>query len=59
MLRQELIEDIRSKADIVQVISSYGIDVVKKGKDYVAICPFHQMVTPRAIREWNTTNGKA
>ena len=23
------------------------------------ICPFHQMVTPRAIREWNTTNGKA
>ena len=23
------------------------------------ICPFHQMVTPRAIREWNATNGKA
>ena len=46
MLRQELIEDIRSKADIVQVISSYGIDVVKKGKDYVAICPFHQDTHP-------------
>ena len=24
-----------------------------------AICPFHQMVTPRAIREWDKLNGKA
>lgn len=36
----ELIQEIKSRADIVDVISSY-INVIKKGRRYVAICPFH------------------
>ena len=36
----KLVEDILSKADIVSVISSY-LKVEKKGRNYVALCPFH------------------
>lgn len=39
-MNQELIDQIQSQADIVQVISNY-IEVIKKGKSYVAVCPFH------------------
>ncbi len=42
---RELIQDILHHADIVQVISSY-INVIKKGKNYVAICPFHNDTNP-------------
>lgn len=45
MLDQSLIDSIRSKADIVQVISSY-LDVEKKGSNYLAICPFHHDTSP-------------
>lgn len=36
----KLVEEILKRADIVDVISSY-INVIKKGKNYLAICPFH------------------
>ncbi|MGL5978769.1 MAG: DNA primase [Erysipelotrichaceae bacterium] len=39
-LDEQLIQDIRSKADLVEVISHY-IPVQKKGKGYAAVCPFH------------------
>ena len=39
-LTQEVIDDIRSSADIAQVIGHY-IPLVKKGKGYTALCPFH------------------
>ncbi len=39
-LSQELIDEIRNKADIVQVISNY-IPLVRKGRSYKAVCPFH------------------
>lgn len=39
-LDDQLIQDIRMKTDIVDVISQY-ISVQKKGKSHVAICPFH------------------
>ncbi len=42
---QELINDIKNKADIVKVISSY-INLEKKGKDYVGKCPFHDDHNP-------------
>lgn len=35
-----LIQEIKSRADIVDVISSF-INVEKKGRRYVAVCPFH------------------
>ncbi|MGN1295678.1 MAG: DNA primase [Bacilli bacterium] len=45
MIPLEIIEDIRRKADIVQIISSY-INVIKKGNTYMAICPFHADTNP-------------
>lgn len=40
MIPQELIDAILKEADIVTVISSY-INVIKKGRSYLSICPFH------------------
>ncbi len=37
---EEEVNAVRAKADIVDVISKY-LQVHKKGKDYKAICPFH------------------
>ncbi len=39
-LPQELIDEIRNKVDIVDVISNY-IPLEKKGRSYKAVCPFH------------------
>lgn len=40
MIPSETIDAILAKADIVDVISKY-IQVSKKGRNYVAVCPFH------------------
>lgn len=45
MIDQSIIEDILKHADIVDVISSY-INVIKKGRNYVAVCPFHDDKNP-------------
>lgn len=37
---EEVINELRSKLDIVTVISSY-IPLTKKGHNYVGLCPFH------------------
>lgn len=37
---QELVDAILSKTDIVNVVKAY-IPVTKKGRNYMAICPFH------------------
>ena len=37
----DLVKEIKQRADIVDVISYYLNSVQKKGKGYVAICPFH------------------
>lgn len=42
---RELIDRILKAADIVAVISSY-IPVIKKGRNYEAICPFHDDTNP-------------
>ncbi len=39
-LPESLINDIRSKTDVVDVVSRY-ISLSKKGKNYVGVCPFH------------------
>ena len=39
------ISELRSKADIVDVIGHY-LQVHKKGKSYVALCPFHEDHSP-------------
>ena len=43
--QEELIEEIREKNDIVDVISSY-VSLKKKGNSYFGLCPFHGEKTP-------------
>ena len=42
---KELVDDVLKSADIVRVVQSY-LPVIKKGKDYVAKCPFHDDNNP-------------
>ncbi len=41
----ELIEEIRSRNDIVDVVSSY-VRLTKKGSTYFGLCPFHNEKSP-------------
>ena len=47
-IKDEEINEIRSLANIVDIISSY-INVSPKGKNYVALCPFHNDHSPSLI----------
>ena len=42
---QELVEEIRSRSDIVDVINSY-VRLQRKGSNYVGVCPFHNDHSP-------------
>jgi len=42
---RELIDDILKQADVVNVVSSY-INVIRKGRSFVALCPFHDDKNP-------------
>ena len=42
---KDVIESIRLQSDIVEVISGY-VQLKKKGRNYVGICPFHREKTP-------------
>ena len=42
---EEIIEEVRLRNDIVDVISSY-IKLERKGKTYFGLCPFHSEKTP-------------
>ncbi|MCQ3035799.1 MAG: DNA primase [Bacilli bacterium] len=42
---KELLDDIRSHADIAFVIGNY-IEVIQKGRNYTAMCPFHNDHNP-------------
>ncbi len=44
-ISDEKINEIRSKADIVSIVSQY-IPLTKKGKNYVGLCPFHDDHNP-------------
>ncbi len=41
----ELVEEIRSRSDIVSIIGSY-IRLQKKGSNHMGLCPFHNEKTP-------------
>ena len=41
----EKINEIRQNSDIVDIVSRH-INVVKKGRNYFAICPFHNDTNP-------------
>jgi len=42
---EQKIEEIRHSADIVDIISGY-VQLRKRGKNYIGLCPFHQEKTP-------------
>ena len=42
---EETIEEIRTSASIVDFISGY-VQLRKRGKNYIGLCPFHQEKTP-------------
>ena len=37
---------IKASADLVKVITSYGIELKKQGADFVGLCPFHEDTKP-------------
>lgn len=41
----EIIDEVRSRNDIVQVIGSY-VKLTKKGSSYMGLCPFHNEKSP-------------
>lgn len=41
----ELVEEVRSKSDIVDVVSRY-VKIQKKGSSYFGLCPFHNEKSP-------------
>ena len=45
MISNEIIEEIKKKANIVDIISSY-IPLTKKGRNYFGLCPFHDDHSP-------------
>ncbi|MCG0277534.1 MAG: DNA primase [Thermanaeromonas sp.] len=44
-LREELIEEIKARVDIVDLISEY-VPLKRRGQNYVGLCPFHTEKTP-------------
>lgn len=44
-ISNEVINEIRNKTDIVEVVSRY-INLTKKGKNYIGVCPFHDDHSP-------------
>lgn len=45
LYEQYFIDDLRDRADLVRIIEPYAA-LKKKGKDWMACCPFHQEKTP-------------
>ena len=43
---RETIDEIRSRSDIVEVISECGVALRPAGRDFKALCPFHTEKTP-------------
>ncbi len=42
---EEIVEEVRMKNDIVDVISGY-VKIQKKGASYFGLCPFHNEKSP-------------
>jgi len=47
-ISEELIEEISNRLDIVEIISQY-LPLKRAGKNYKALCPFHEEKTPSFI----------
>lgn len=45
MIAQHVVEDVRSRADIVEIVGEH-VQLKRAGKEYKARCPFHNEKTP-------------
>ncbi|MFA4904951.1 MAG: CHC2 zinc finger domain-containing protein [Candidatus Margulisiibacteriota bacterium] len=45
MIDQKSIEEVKERANIVSVVSDY-VQIKKRGKNYLGLCPFHSEKTP-------------
>jgi len=45
MIPDDQVEEVRARADIVDIVGEY-VDLKKAGKEYKALCPFHDERTP-------------
>src|SRR6266481_1384621 len=45
MISQETIQQIVSRIDIIEIVSSF-IKLKKRGTNYIGLCPFHNEKTP-------------
>ena len=41
-----VLDEVRNSVNIVSLISSFGVELRKRGRDYKACCPFHHEKTP-------------
>jgi DNA primase len=46
---KEAIEGVRRAQDLVAVVESRGVKLVRKGKSYVGLCPFHEDHEPSFV----------
>jgi DNA primase len=46
MIPDDVVEEVRARADIVDIIGEFVPDLKKSGKDYKSKCPFHEDRTP-------------
>ena len=51
----DIIEEVRSKNDIVDVVSQY-VRLTKKGNSYFGLCPFHNEKTSFLFRNARQTD---
>ncbi|UMZ73101.1 DNA primase [Natranaerofaba carboxydovora] len=45
IIPEDIVEEIRTRSDIISVISEY-VNLRKRGKNYLGLCPFHDEKTP-------------
>ena len=46
----DIIEEVRQKNDIVDVVSQY-VKLTRKGSSYFGLCPFHNEKTPSLVHD--------
>ena len=46
MLTEAVVEDVKSRTDLAELIASYGVALRRSGSGYMACCPFHGEKTP-------------